>query len=183
MTSEVYIHETAIVDEGASIGSQSKVWHFSHISSGAKIGKGCNIGQNVYVANDVIIGERCKIQNNVSLYDGVRLEDEVFCGPSCVFTNDYYPRAQPEQGWEIIPTLIKKGASLGANATVVCGNTVGEYAMVAAGAVVTQDIPDHALVVGVPAKQIGWVCSCGRKLVEQADKGYLCSACNKRFEF
>ncbi|MCL2749759.1 MAG: N-acetyltransferase [Coriobacteriia bacterium] len=181
--SSIFVHETAVVDEGAHIGSNTKVWHFSHVSSGSRIGEGCTLGQNVYVASGVVIGDRCKIQNNVSLYEGVCLEDEVFCGPSCVFTNDFYPRAQPSQGWEISATLVKKGASIGANATIVCGNTIGEFAMVAAGAVVAQDVCDYALVVGVPAKQIGWVCSCGRKLNKQEDKSYLCPLCEKRFEF
>jgi len=176
------IHSSAIVDEGASVGAGTKIWHFSHISSGAQIGEGCSLGQNVFVASDVVIGDKCKIQNNVSLYDGVRLEDEVFCGPSSVFTNDPYPRAQPEQGWTIVPTLIKKGASLGANATIVCGNTIGEYAMVAAGSVVTHDVKGHALVVGSPARQVGWVCTCGRKLEEQSDESFLCPLCNKSFD-
>ncbi|MCL2807161.1 MAG: N-acetyltransferase [Coriobacteriia bacterium] len=178
-----FVHETSLVDEGATVGAETKIWHFSHVSAGACIGKGCNLGQNVYVANDVIIGDNCKIQNNVSLYDGVRLEDEVFCGPSCVFTNDFYPRAHGEQGWTIVPTLVKRGASIGANATIVCGNTVGEYAMVAAGAVVAQDVPSHALVVGVPAKQIGWVCTCGKKLEHTTKSQYSCARCQKSYEF
>jgi UDP-2-acetamido-3-amino-2,3-dideoxy-glucuronate N-acetyltransferase len=180
---QAQVHETAVVDKGAIIGPETRIWHFSHISSGARIGSGCSLGQNVFVAGEATIGDNCKIQNNVSLYDGVVLEDEVFCGPSCVFTNDFYPRAHAEQGWSILPTLVKKGASIGANATIVCGNTIGEYAMVAAGAVVASDVTAHALVVGVPAKQVGWVCTCGRKLAEQPDKSYFCPTCAKRFEF
>ena len=179
----MYVHETARVDEGARIGQGTKIWHFSHISSGAHIGKECTIGQNVYIASDVEIGDGCKIQNNVSIYDGIKLGKEVFCGPSCVFTNDFYPRAQPESGWSVLLTQVDDGASIGANATIVCGNTVGEYAMVAAGAVVTKDVPAHALVVGVPARQVGWVCRCGKKLDEVSDKSFICPSCEKKYEF
>jgi len=178
----VFIHESAIVDDGAVIGSGTKIWHFCHVSSGAQIGEGCSLGQNVYVANDVIIGHGCKIQNNVSLYDGVHLSDDVFCGPSCVFTNDLFPRAQPEHGWEVVPTQVKRGASIGANATIVCGSTIGEYAMVASGAVVTKDVADHALVAGVPARQIGWVCTCGKRLDRQEAGSYVCPSCKKEYD-
>lgn len=176
---DIFVHNTALVDEGAIIGNGTKVWHFTHILPGAHVGKNCTIGQNVYIAGSVSIGNNCKIQNNVSLYDGVSLEDDVFCGPSCVFTNDYLPRAYSDSDWTILPTEVKKGASIGANATIVCGNTIGEYALVAAGAVVTKNVPSHALVVGVPAKQIGWVCSCGGKLNEQKENRYHCLVCGK----
>ncbi|MDR2672013.1 MAG: N-acetyltransferase [Coriobacteriales bacterium] len=162
----VFIHDTALVDAGAHIGPKTKIWHFSHIQSGAQIGSGCSFGQNVYIANDVRVGNDCKVQNNVSLYDGITLQDEVFLGPSCVFTNDFYPRAHSDSGWQILPTLVKRGASVGANATIVCGNTIGEYALIGSGSVVTHDVPAYALVVGVPARQIGWVCRCGSKLIE-----------------
>jgi UDP-2-acetamido-3-amino-2,3-dideoxy-glucuronate N-acetyltransferase len=165
----VYVHPTAVVDDGASIGEGTKIWHFCHVSRGAVIGAWCNFGQNVYVAGKVVVGNHCKIQNNVSLYDGVRLADEVFCGPSCVFTNDYLPRAGGDHDWSVTDTVVNRGASIGANATIVCGNSIGEYAMIGSGAVVTHDIPAHALVVGVPARQIGWVCKCGNKLVPAAN--------------
>lgn len=172
-----FVHETSVVDEGAIIGDGTKIWHFSHIQGGARIGKDCIFGQNVNVGGEAVIGDRCKIQNNVSVYDGVTLEDNVFCGPSCVFTNDLMPRAHSDQGWEIAPTLVKQGASIGANATIVCGHTIGRYATVGAGAVVTADVPDQALVVGVPARQIGWVCECGRVL----DENQSCS-CGRTYE-
>lgn len=153
-----FVHESSYIDEGVSIGEGTKIWHFCHIQNGAFIGKNCSLGQNVNVSNNVKIGDDCKIQNNVSIYEGVELEDEVFCGPSCVFTNDLTPRARYPKGYENYKkTLIKKGASIGANATIICGNTVGSYAMVAAGAVVTKDVPDYALVAGIPATQIGMV--------------------------
>lgn len=148
-------HETAIIDEGAEIGEGTRIWHWVHICSGAKIGKNCSLGQNVFVGNKVIIGNNVKIQNNVSVYDNVTLEDDVFCGPSVVFTNVYNPRAAVCRKNEYRDTLVKKGATLGANCTIVCGVTVGKYAFVGAGAVVTKDVPDYALVVGVPARQIG----------------------------
>ncbi len=151
-----FVHESSYVDENVMIGDGTKIWHFCHIQKGAKIGRDCSLGQNVNVSNHVIIGNGCKIQNNVSLYEGVELEDYVFCGPSCVFTNDLTPRAQFPKGHENYKrTLVKVGASIGANATIVCGHTIGRYAMVAAGAVVTKDIPDYALVAGVPAVVIG----------------------------
>lgn len=158
------IHPSAIVDEGATIGDDSRIWHFVHVCAGAKIGKGVSLGQNVFVGNRVLIGDYCKIQNNVSVYDNVTLEEGVFCGPSMVFTNVYNPRSLIERKNEYRNTLIKRGATLGANCTIVCGNTVGEFAFVGAGAVVNQNIPPYALVVGVPAKQIGWMSEFGEQL-------------------
>lgn len=160
----VQVHASAIIDEGAQIGDDSRVWHFVHVCSGARIGAGVSLGQNVFVGNKVLIGDRCKIQNNVSIYDNVTLEDGVFCGPSMVFTNVYNPRALIERKDEYRDTLIRRGATLGANCTIVCGVTVGAYAFVGAGAVVQRDIPDFALVVGVPARQIGWMSAFGEKL-------------------
>lgn len=160
-----FVHASSYVDENVSIGEGSKVWHFCHIQSGAVIGERCSLGQNVNVSNSVRIGNGCKLQNNVSLYEGVELEDDVFCGPSCVFTNDLTPRAKyPKGRVNYKKTLIKTGASIGANATVVCGHTVGKWAMIGAGAVVTCDVPDHALMLGVPARRIDWVCECGERL-------------------
>lgn len=160
----VTIHPTAIVDEGAVIGDGSRVWHFSHICGGAKVGKGCSFGQNVFVGNDVTIGNNVKVQNNVSIYDAVHLEDDVFCGPSMVFTNVYNPRSAVSRKDEYRVTLIKKGATLGANSTIVCGVTVGEFAFVAAGAVVNRDVKPYALIAGVPARQIGWMSQHGERL-------------------
>lgn len=158
------LHETAIVDAAVEIGAGTSIWHFCHVSAGARIGAGCVLGQNVFVGAGVTIGDRCKIQNNVSVYQGVTLEDEVFCGPSCVFTNVLTPRAFIERKSEFAPTLVGRGATIGANATIVCGNTVGRYAMVGAGAVVTRDVADHALVVGNPARRIGWFSRSGERL-------------------
>ena len=156
--SSYFVHESSYVDENVQIGEGTKIWHFCHIQSGARIGKRCSLGQNVNVAGNVVIGNDVKIQNNVSIYEGVELEDGVFCGPSCVFTNDLTPRARYPKGRENYKrTLVKEGASIGANATIVCGHTVGRFAMVAAGAVVTKDVPDYALVAGMPAKVIGRV--------------------------
>jgi UDP-2-acetamido-3-amino-2,3-dideoxy-glucuronate N-acetyltransferase len=158
------VHASAIVDEGAQIGEGSRVWHFVHVCGGAKIGKGVSLGQNVFVGNKVTIGDKCKIQNNVSVYDNVTLEEGVFCGPSMVFTNVYNPRSLIERKNEYRNTLIKKGATLGANCTIVCGATVGEYAFVGAGAVINKDVKPYALVVGVPARQIGWMSEFGEQL-------------------
>lgn len=162
--SAFYAHETAIIDAGAEIGEDSKIWHFVHVCSGATVGSNVSLGQGVFVGNDVVIGNGCKIQNNVSVYDSVTLEDGVFCGPSVVFTNVYNPRASVDRKDEYRTTLVKKGATLGANSTIVCGLTVGDFAFVGAGALVNRDIPSYALMVGVPARQIGWVSRVGERL-------------------
>ncbi len=177
-----FVHDTAIEDAGCEIGEGTKIWHFSHVQSGAKIGKKCSLGQNVNVGNNVRIGNNCKIQNNVSVYEGVTLEDYVFCGPSMVFTNVLNPRCEfPQRGSEFYhKTLVKYGASIGANATIVCGNTVGQFAFIGAGAVVTKDVPDYALMVGNPARQIGWMCRCGKRL--EIEKDYAtCSKCEREY--
>lgn len=171
-----FVHESAYIDEDAEIGEGAKVWHFSHVLKGSKIGAKSIIGQNVVIGPDVTIGERCKIQNNVSLYKGVIIEDEVFCGPSCVFTNVYNPRAFIERKHEFMRTLVKKGATIGANATIICGSTIGRYAMIGAGAVVKSDVSDHAIVAGVPAKQIGWACKCGVTLKFRSGRA-TCNYC------
>lgn len=158
------LHKTAIVDEGAQIGANSRVWHWAHVCGGAKIGSDVSLGQNVFVGNKVVIGDKCKIQNNVSVYDNVYLEEGVFCGPSMVFTNVYNPRSLIERKNEYRDTFVKKGATLGANCTIICGITVGEFAFVGAGALVNKDVPSYALMTGVPAKQIGWVSEYGTKL-------------------
>ena len=160
----IFIHESAIVDEGAQIGEDSRVWHFVHVCSGARIGKGVSLGQNVFVGNKVAIGDKCKIQNNVSVYDNVYLEEGVFCGPSMVFTNVHNPRSLIERKGEYRDTLVKKGATLGANCTIICGITVGEYAFVGAGALVNRNVKPYALMVGVPARQIGWMSKYGEQL-------------------
>lgn len=174
------IHPSAIVDDGAVLGADCRVWHFVHISAGARIGKGCSFGQNVFVANDVTIGDNVKIQNNVSVYDAVTLEDDVFCGPSMVFTNVHNPRAAVARKNEYRPTRVKRGATLGANCTIVCGTTVGRYAFVGAGAVVSRDVADFALVVGVPAKRIGWMSRHGERLTF-ADGEAACPATGERY--
>ena len=172
-----FVHETAIVDPGAVVGTGSKIWHFSHVLSGSQVGERCNIGQNVVIGPDVAIGNRCKIQNYVSVYKGVTLEDSVFCGPSMVFTNIYNPRAEIGKMDQVRPTLVKKGATIGANATIVCGTTLGR-SFIGAGAVVTRNVPDHALVLGNPAKQIGWMCECGERLADDLE----CTICNKTYK-
>ena len=164
MSAAVTIHSRAIVDEGAQIGAGSRVWHFVHVCAGARIGRGVSLGQNVFVGNQVVIGDRCKIQNNVSVYDGVTLEDGVFCGPSMVFTNVHNPRALIERKSEYRATRVKQGATLGANCTIVCGVTIGEYAFIGAGTVVNKDVPSYALMVGVPARQVGWMSEFGEQL-------------------
>jgi UDP-2-acetamido-3-amino-2,3-dideoxy-glucuronate N-acetyltransferase len=174
------VHPSAIVDDGAQLGAGTRVWHFAHVCAGARIGAGCSLGQGVYVGNDVTIGDNVKIQNNVSVYDGVTLEDDVFCGPSVVFTNVHNPRSAVPRKNEYRPTLVKRGASLGANCTVVCGTTIGRYAFVGAGAVVSRDVPDFALVVGVPARRIGWVGRHGERLVFVGGEA-LCPATGERY--
>lgn len=175
--SDYFVHESSYVDSDVKIGEGTKIWHFSHIQSGAVIGNNCSFGQNVNVANNVKIGNNVKVQNNVSIYEGVELEDYVFCGPSMVFTNDLTPRAKyPKGSAGYKKTLLKEGATVGANATIVCGHTIGKWAMIAAGAVVTKDVPDHALMAGVPAKQIGWVCECGEVMKEKG----ICSKCGRK---
>jgi len=173
-----FVHESAVIDNGASVGNGTKIWHFSHVLKGSEIGENCNIGQNVVVGPDVTIGNGCKIQNNVSVYKGVTLEDGVFCGPSMVFTNIYNPRAEIRKMDQVRQTLVRKGATLGANSTIVCGTTIGRYAFVGAGAVVNKNVVDHALVVGNPARQIGWVCECGERLSDDLE----CLACEWRYE-
>ena len=171
-------HASSFIDEEVDIGEGTKIWHFSHVLNGSHIGKDCSIGQNVVIGPDATIGDGCKIQNNVSIYKGVTLEEEVFCGPSMVFTNVFNPRAGIPRMDEMRPTLVKKGATIGANATIVCGHTIGSYAFIGAGAVVTKGAPNHALMVGNPAQQIGWMCECGNRL----DKDLVCSHCSKRYE-
>jgi UDP-2-acetamido-3-amino-2,3-dideoxy-glucuronate N-acetyltransferase len=178
VASGAFVHETAIVDPGAVVGAGTKIWHFSHVLSGSTVGERCNIGQNVVIGPDVTIGSNCKIQNNVSVYKGVTLEDGVFCGPSMVFTNIYNPRAEIPKMDQVRPTLAKRGATIGANATIVCGTTLGRNCFVGAGAVVTRNVPDHALVLGNPAKQIGWMCICGERLSDD----FECLVCGNAYE-
>lgn len=183
MTVDYFVHESAYVDDGAQIGPGTKIWHFCHITGGAEIGAQCSLGQNVYVARGVRIGNHVKIQNNVSVYEGVILEDYVFCGPSMVFTNVRTPRsAYPRNtSADYLATRVKYGASLGANTTIVCGVTVGEWAFVGAGAVVTRDLPSYALALGVPARVVSWVCECGQTL-QFKDGPAVCQACRKIYE-
>jgi len=175
---ENFIHPTAVIDDGITIGAGTKIWHFSHLLKGSKIGMQCNIGQNVVIGPDVKIGNQCKIQNNVSVYKGVTLEDGVFCGPSMVFTNIYNPRAEIRKMDQVRPTLVKKGATIGANSTIICGVTLGRYCFIGAGALVNKNVLDNALVVGNPAKQIGWVCDCGERLPDDLE----CFSCGKKYE-
>ena len=177
------VHATAIVDDGAVLGEGTRVWHWVHISAGAKIGEHCSFGQNVFVGNDVVIGNNVKVQNNVSIYDAVTLEDDVFCGPSMVFTNVYNPRSAVARKAEYRKTLIRQGVTLGANCTIVCGNTVGRYAFVGAGAVVNRGVPDFALMVGVPARQIGWISRFGEQLdlPLQGDAEVVCPHTSERY--
>jgi UDP-2-acetamido-3-amino-2,3-dideoxy-glucuronate N-acetyltransferase len=181
---DYFVHESSYVDQPCEIGAGTKIWHFSHIMKSCRIGRGCNIGQNVVVSPDVVIGSNVKIQNNVSIYTGCILEDDVFCGPSMVFTNVINPRSHVIRKDEYRTTLVKQGASLGANSTVICGITIGRYAFAGAGAVLTRDVPDYALVVGNPARIQGWMCACGIKLKLEADgereKGQ-CAACGARY--
>jgi UDP-2-acetamido-3-amino-2,3-dideoxy-glucuronate N-acetyltransferase len=173
-----FVHESSYVDDGVDIGEGTKIWHFCHIQKGAQVGKCCSFGQNVNVANNVQIGDYVKIQNNVSVYEGVILEDGVFCGPSMVFTNDLTPRARiPKGSAGYKRTLVKEGASIGANATIVCGNSIGRFALIGAGAVVTKDVPDYALMLGIPAIQAGWVCECGEIL----NSNLHCDKCQNKY--
>jgi UDP-2-acetamido-3-amino-2,3-dideoxy-glucuronate N-acetyltransferase len=182
---DYYINPYAVVDENVEIGEGTKIWHFTHIQSGARIGKFCVLGQNVNIGNNVIIGNYVKIQNNVSVYEGVELEDYVFCGPSMVFTNVIDPRSKyPQVGSQYyLKTLVKEGASLGANSTIICGHTIGRYAFVGAGAVVTKDVPDYALVVGNPARIVGWVSEAGKKLIFDENGIAFCQKSGKRYKF
>lgn len=179
---EVFVHESAYVDEGCTLGASTKVWHFSHLMRGCKVGENCNIGQNVFIAEGVTLGRGCKVQNNVSIYQGVTCEDEVFLGPSMVFTNVLNPRAAVSRKDEYRPTLLKKGVTVGANATIVCGHTLGEYCMIGAGAVVTKDVPAYALMAGVPAKQIGWVSRHGERLSFDANGYAVCPATGEQYQ-
>jgi UDP-2-acetamido-3-amino-2,3-dideoxy-glucuronate N-acetyltransferase len=178
-----FVHESSYVDEPSTIGEGTKIWHFSHVLKGVTVGKKCNIGQNVVIGPNVKVGDNCKIQNNVSVYEGVELEDNVFCGPSMVFTNVFNPRSEVVRKDEYRKTLVKQGASIGANATVVCGSTVGEYAFIGAGAVVTKDVPAYALVMGNPARRTGWMCRCGEKLGKaSAGDTVHCPACGAIYD-
>ena len=177
---DYFAHESSFVDEGAQVGSGTKIWHFCHVMPGAKIGERCSLGQNVVVMPGTRIGNNVKIQNNVSIYEGVELQDDVFCGPSCVFTNVGTPRSHISRKAEYEATVVKRGASIGANATVVCGVTLGEYSFIGAGAVVTSDVPSYALMVGVPARRVGWMCNCGERL--RANNGVAqCERCGQAY--
>ena len=184
MTSEpaFFVHPSCYVDDGCEIGAGTKIWHFSHVMSGAKIGQRCNIGQNVVISPQVTLGDNVRIQNNASVYTGVTLEDDVFCGPSMVFTNVFNPRSAIRRMDELRPTLVRRGATLGANCTIVCGVTIGQYAFIGAGAVVLKDIPDFALVVGNPGRIIGWMCQCGNRLdFARGEELGVCPACQQRY--
>jgi UDP-2-acetamido-3-amino-2,3-dideoxy-glucuronate N-acetyltransferase len=181
MEKKYFAHPTAIVDEPVEIGEETRIWHFSHIMSGAKIGNNCLIGQNVFIGSEATLGNNIKIQNNVSIYDSVILEDDVFCGPSMVFTNVFNPRSFISRKKEFRKTLVKKGATIGANATIVCGNTIGEYAFIGAGSVVTRDVPDYALVYGNPGKVKGWICQCAVEITFRSGKA-VCRACGKKYK-
>ncbi|HXF94785.1 MAG TPA: acyltransferase [Gemmatimonadales bacterium] len=177
----VFVHPSSFVDEGAIIGAGTKIWHFCHIMPGAVIGEGCTLGQNVVVMPGTRIGNNVKIQNNVSIYEGVELEDDVFCGPSCVFTNVLNPRSHVPRKHAFQKTLVRRGATIGANATIVCGVTLGEYAFIGAGAVVTSDVPPYALMVGVPARRVGWMCQCGERLLPAGGRA-SCALCGAAYE-
>jgi UDP-2-acetamido-3-amino-2,3-dideoxy-glucuronate N-acetyltransferase len=177
-----FAHESAYIDEGCKIGDDTKIWHFSHVMADCVIGKGCNIGQNVVISPNVILGNNVKVQNNVSIYTGVICEDDVFLGPSMVFTNVMNPRSAVNRRNQYLETLVKRGASIGANATIVCGNPIGEYAFIGAGSVVTKEVPDYALIVGNPAKQIGWMSSFGHRLVFDEKNEATCPESNERYK-
>ncbi len=178
---EYFVHESSYVDDGARVGKGTKIWHFCHVMPGAEIGERCSLGQNVVVMPGTRIGNNVKIQNNVSIYEGVTLEDDVFCGPSCVFTNVLTPRSHVSRKSEYQQTLVRRGAAIGANATVVCGVTIGEYAFIGAGAVVTSDVPGYGLMVGVPARRVGWMCQCGERLHLNADRA-ACDRCGSHYQ-
>ena len=182
MSTDYFVHETAIIDQGAQIGNNSKIWHFTHVMGSAHIGQNCNIGQNVYIDKNVTIGNGVKIQNNVSVYANVTIEDDCFLGPSMVFTNVMNPRAFVERKTEFKNTLVKKGCSIGANATIVCGTTLGEYSFIGAGTVVTKDVPNFAMFVGVPAKQIGWMSKHGEKLIFNNEGIAICPATQEKYK-
>jgi UDP-2-acetamido-3-amino-2,3-dideoxy-glucuronate N-acetyltransferase len=177
---DYFAHESSYIDEGAQIGTGTKIWHFSHVMPGAIIGERCNLGQNVVVMPGTRLGDNVKVQNNVSIYEGVVLEDDVFCGPSCVFTNVVNPRSHVSRKSEYQRTVVRRGASIGANATILCGITLGEYSFIGAGAVVRSDVPDFALMVGVPARRVGWMCRCGVR-VQPRDGRAICAACGTRY--
>jgi UDP-2-acetamido-3-amino-2,3-dideoxy-glucuronate N-acetyltransferase len=178
--SDYFVHESSYVDDGAVIGAGSKIWHFCHVMSGAVIGEGCNLGQNVVVMSGAVLGKNVKVQNNVSIYEGVHLEDDVFCGPSCVFTNVNTPRSHVSRRGEYLVTRVGRGSSIGANATVVCGSTLGEFAFIGAGAVVTSDVPSFALMVGVPARRVGWMCQCGERILVSGGQS-SCIRCGMKY--
>jgi UDP-2-acetamido-3-amino-2,3-dideoxy-glucuronate N-acetyltransferase len=176
-----YVHESSYVDDDVQIGDGTKIWHFSHIMHGTRIGSSCTVGQNVLIGPNAVVGNNVKIQNNVSVYEGVELEDDVFCGPSCVFTNVDRPRSGfPTDSEKYLTTLVRRGATIGANATIVCGHTIGEHAFIGAGSVVTKDIPAHAVVYGNPARIHGWACACGERLEFERDKA-TCAACSRKY--
>jgi len=175
-------HPTAIIDDGAQIGDGTRIWHWVHVCGGAKIGKGCSLGQNVFIGNRVTIGDNVRIQNNVSVYDDVTLEHDVFCGPSMVFTNVFNPRSHVSRKHEFMKTLVRRGVSIGANATVICGHTLGEYAFIGAGAVVTRDVPSYALMIGTPARQVAWMCYCGVRLAGGDGASHAhCTECGRKY--
>jgi len=180
MSKNYYVHPTAVVDGAVEIGEGTKIWHFTHINSGARIGRNCNIGQNVFIDSRAVLGDNIKVQNNVSVYSGVILEDDVFCGPSMVFTNVFNPRSFISRKNEFRQTLVRKGATIGANATIVCGNTIGQYALIGASSVVTRDVPDYALVYGNPGKVKGWVCQCAVEIAFRSGRA-TCQACGKKY--
>ena len=178
---DFFVHESSYVDDGAVIGKGTKIWHFSHVMGGAVIGERCNLGQNVVVMPGTRLGNNVKVQNNVSIYEGVEIEDDVFCGPSCVFTNVLNPRSHISRKSEYRKTVVRKGTSIGANATIVCGTTIGQYAFIGAGAVVTSDVPDFALMVGVPARRVGWMCQCGLRLEVRQGRA-SCATCGAGYQ-
>lgn len=180
MPLDYYVHPSSVIDEGVQIGDGTKIWHFSHIQKNTRVGRNCSFGQNVYVANNVCIGDGVKIQNNVSIFEGVELEDFVFCGPSVVFTNVLFPRSEYSSNKNYVKTKVSTGATIGANSTIICGIFIGKYALVGAGSVVTKSVPNYALVVGNPAKQIGWVCKCGSKIIFSNEKA-ICEKCFKGY--